>query len=205
MAPKGSAKEHGHYPRPTRIDVDAHSFTVGADYRRYATTMTGFRGGSADTLRDVIASEGTTVLEADDDGGAIGTPSNIAGTVLPLGTYYVRDRRFDPSSPPGTTCPYDFYLRVLSGSPMPEMEPPDEGAPEAPRSNGWTSRVIGPAAAKNDSFAITVNGRDTIGVIVAVDLERGATVWRVIAGTGKFTGAFVITLQPEAADGGAAN
>jgi hypothetical protein len=185
--------------------VDAQSFTAGADYRMYAATMTGFSGGSADTLREVVASEGTTALEADDDGGAIGTPSNIAGTALPIGTYYVRGRRFNTTSPPGTIHPYDFYLRVLSGSPIPERGPNDEGAPQAPRSNGRRSRVIGPAAAKNDSFAITVNGRDTIGVIVAVDLERGAPVWNVIAGTGKFTGAFVITLRPEAADERAAN
>jgi hypothetical protein len=66
-----------------------------------------------------------------------------------------------------------FYLRVLSGSPRPEMEPSDEDAPEAPRSNGWRGRVIGSATAKTGSFAITVNGEDTIGVIVAVDLERG--------------------------------
>jgi len=170
----------------------------------YAATMTGFRGGSADTLRDVVAAEGTTVREADDDGGAIGTPSNIAGTVLPIGTYYVRDRRVNTTSPPGTIRPYDFYLRVLSGSPIPEREPNDEGAPQAPRSNGRRSRVIGPATAK-DIFAITVNGRDTIGVIVAVDLERGAPVWNVIAGTGVFTGTFIITLQPDAEDGGAAN
>jgi hypothetical protein len=143
-----------------------HSFTAGADYRMYAATMTGCSGGSTDTPRDVIASEGTTVLEADDDSGG------IAGAIRP----------------------YDFYLRVLSGSPIPETEPNDEGAPQAPRSNGGMSRVIGPATAKNDSFAITVNGEDTIGVIVAVDLERGAPVWNVIAGTGVFTGSFVITL-----------
>ena len=178
--------------------MHAHSFTAGADYRMYAATMTGFSGGSADTLRDVIASEKTTVLEADDNGGAIGTPPHIAGTVLPIGTYYVRGRRFNTASPPGTIHPYDFYLRVLSGSPIPERQPNDEGAPQAPRSNGWRNRVIGPAAAKQDSFAITVNGRDTIGVIVAVDLERGAPVWNVIAGTGKFAGAFVITLRPDA-------
>jgi hypothetical protein len=77
---------------------------------------------------------------------------------------------------------------------MPEMEPNDGLLPQVPRSNGWRSRVIGPATAKNDSFAITVNGEDTIGVIVAVDLERGAPVWNVIAGTGVFTGSFIITL-----------
>jgi hypothetical protein len=172
--------------------MDAQSFTAGADYRKYAATMTAPGCASADTLRDVIASDGPRVLEADDDGRAIGSPSNIAGTVLPTtGTSYVR---FNTSSVPGTIRPYDFYLRVLSGSPMPEMEPNNGLLPQVPRSNGGMSRVIGPATAKNDSFAITVNGEDTIGVIVAVDLERGAPVWNVIAGTGVFTGSFIITL-----------
>jgi hypothetical protein len=49
--------------------------------------------------------------------------------------------------------------------------------------------VIGPATAKHEGFAITVNGRNTIGVIV-VDLERGASVWNVITATGEFTGSF---------------
>lgn len=43
-------------------------------------------------------------------------------------------------------------------------------------------RVIGPATAKYEVFAITVNG-DTMGV-VAVDLERGVPVRNVITGTG---------------------
>jgi hypothetical protein len=175
--------------------MDAHSFTAGADYRIYAATVTGFSGGSADPLRDIIASDGATGLGADDDGGSIGCPSNIGGTLLAtIGTYYVGVRQFNTTSPPGTIRSYDFYLRVLSGSPIPETEPNDEGAPQAPRSNGRGCRVIGPATAKNDSFAITVNGSDTIGVIVGVDLERGAPVWNVIAGTGMFTGSFIITL-----------
>jgi hypothetical protein len=174
--------------------VDAHSYTVGADYRIYAATMTGFRGGCADTLENVIASEGTTVQEAFDGGGAIGSPSNIAGTVLPAaGTYYVKVRQFNTASLPGAIRPYDFYVRVLSGSPIPETEPNDgcSGSAALQRLGG---RVIGPATAKNDSFAITVNGKDTIGVIVGVDLERGAPVWNVIAGNGVFTGSFFITL-----------
>jgi hypothetical protein len=175
--------------------MNAYSFTAGADYRIYASTMTGFSGGSADTLRDVIASGGTTVLKAEDNGGAIGSPANIAGTLLPAtGTYYVRVRRFNTTSPPRATPPYDFYLRMLSGSPIPETEPNNSGAPQAPRSSGWGSRVIGPATAKNNSFAITINGSDTIGVIVGVDLERGAPVWNLIPGTGVFTGSFIITL-----------
>jgi hypothetical protein len=50
----------------------------------YAATMTGFRGGSAATLRDVIASEGTTVLEADEEDGAIGSASNTGDTIVAI-------------------------------------------------------------------------------------------------------------------------
>jgi hypothetical protein len=173
--------------------VDVSSFTAGADYRIYAATMTGFTGGSADTLKDVIASDGTTVLEADDEDGAIGSASSIAGTVpATAGTYYVR--QFIIASLPGTIRPYDIYMRVRSGSPVPEMEPNDKDVPEVPRSNDWRNRVIEPGTAKDDTFAITVNGGDTIGVIVDADLERGAPEWNVIAGTGVFTGSFIIRL-----------
>jgi hypothetical protein len=48
-----------------------------------------------------------------------------------------------------------------------------QGAPGAPRSNGCECRVIRVATARVGTLAITVNGEDTIGVIVDVDLERG--------------------------------
>jgi hypothetical protein len=48
-----------------------------------------------------------------------------------------------------------------------------QGAPGAPRSNGRECRVIRVATARVGILAITVNGEDTIGVIVDVDLERG--------------------------------
>ena len=60
------------------------------------------------------------------------------------------------------------------------MERTHKVAPAAPRSNGWMSRVIGPATAKFEGFAITVNGRDTIGVIVDVDRECGAPEWMAV-------------------------
>jgi hypothetical protein len=46
--------------------------------------------------------------------------------------------------------------------------------------------VIRPATAKTGNFAITVNGGDTIGNVVAVDLERGASAGEGIAGSGEF-------------------
>ena len=69
---------------------------------------------------------------------------------------------------------YDFLERVLSESPIPELVPPDKGAPQVPRSNGRECRVIRTATARGNTFGITVSGKDTIGVIVCVDLERGA-------------------------------
>ena len=44
--------------------------------------MTGFGGGSADTLREIVASNGTTVLEADDDNGTIGSASHTGDTIV---------------------------------------------------------------------------------------------------------------------------
>lgn len=59
-----------------------------------------------------------------------------------------------------------FYLRVLSGSPGPETETNDEVRPTSAAFRRLRGRVSGSAAAKPDSFAITVDGTNTIGVIV---------------------------------------
>lgn len=150
------------------IDVNTYSFTSGADYRVQAATITGFSDGCAGTMTDIVASDGSTAPEIEDEDGTIG-------------------------SAPGSIRLYDLFLRVDLGSPIPEMEPTNEGAPHAPRSNGLRDCVIGAATAKNDIFAITVNG-DAIGVIVCVDLERGAPEWKVMGGSGMFTGSFIITL-----------
>ena len=64
------------------VDVDVSSFTAGTGDRVYAATIAGFSGGPTDTLRDVIASNGTTVLEADDEDGAIGSVSNTGDTIV---------------------------------------------------------------------------------------------------------------------------
>jgi hypothetical protein len=61
--------------------VDALSFTAGTDDRLYAATMTGFGSGFAETLRDIIASNGTTMLETDNVDGAIGSASNTGDTI----------------------------------------------------------------------------------------------------------------------------
>lgn len=175
--------------------MEAYSFTAGADYGIYAATMTGFSGRSTDTSIEIVASNPAIVLEANDEGGAFGTACNIAGTDLATTeSLYLMAPRCNPASLSGPFCPYYFYLRVLSGSPTPAMNPNDEGVPPTPRSNGWRCRVIMLTTAKDDTFVITVNESDTIGVIVRVDLERGVPEWSLMAGIGEFTGSFIITL-----------
>lgn len=61
--------------------MDALSFTAGTDDRLYAAAMTRFGSGFADTLKDIIASNGTTMLEPDNEHGAIGTASNTGDTI----------------------------------------------------------------------------------------------------------------------------
>lgn len=71
-------------PFSAGVDVDVYSFAAVAGDRVYAAVMTGFSGSSNDTVMDILASDGTTVLETDDEDGAIGvSASSIAGTVLP--------------------------------------------------------------------------------------------------------------------------
>ncbi len=82
--------------------------------------MTQFsNGGSTDTIVDVIASDGTTILETDDDSGSFsGTSSAIGGTIIPAaGTYYVR---VDGFSTTATITPYHLHVRVQSGTPTAE-------------------------------------------------------------------------------------
>ena len=60
---------------------------------------------------------------------------------------------------------------------------PRTDVPQAPRSNGRRCRVIKAATTKEGFFAITVNDVDAIGVIVGVELERGAAERKLFAET----------------------
>lgn len=62
--------------------MDGSSFTAGTGDRVYAASFAGFRGGGTGTLRDVIVSNGTTVLEADDEDGTIGSVSNAGDMIV---------------------------------------------------------------------------------------------------------------------------
>lgn len=84
-------------------DQDYFSFTANAGDKIYAAIMTSFSSsGSTDSILTIFASDGTTVLETDDNDGSLGASSStIAGVTIPSnGTYYARVNHFSATSPP---------------------------------------------------------------------------------------------------------
>lgn len=181
-------------PFSAGVDVDVYSFAATAGDRVYAATMTGFSAGSTDTILDILAPDGTTIIETDEEDGQVSrSASNIAGTVLTTtGTHYVRVLQFTRTSLEGTIRPYDLYVRVLSGSPTAETEPNnnDGTTPPALAPNGWMSGAITPAG-DTDTYLLNANAGDTIVAILDVDPERDAPEWNGRVGIGIFNSFFL--------------
>jgi predicted dehydrogenase len=73
-------------------DVDHYRFTAEAGDRVFAATMTlASASGSNDSRLRLLGSDGTTLIEEDDDDGSLGPlSSTIAGAEIPAaGTYYL--------------------------------------------------------------------------------------------------------------------
>ena len=161
-------------------DIDFYSFTANAGDRIYAATMTSFSAGSStDSQLTLLASDGTTVIEFDDDNGSFaGLSSSIAGATIPTtGTYFLKVNDFTA----GTTTerPYELHLRVQSGAPTPEVESNDTPATANPLpANGWVSGARNPAAAtEQDWYSFTLNAGDTVYLGLDLDPERDGVTW----------------------------
>jgi uncharacterized repeat protein (TIGR01451 family) len=170
-------------------DVDFYSFTAAAGDRVYAATMTsGSAGSSTDSQLTLLASDGTTVIEFDDDNGSFaGLSSSIAGAVIPgAGTYFLRVNDFTA----GTTSerPYELHFRLQSGAPTAEVEPNDTPATaNVLPANGWVSGARNPAAAtEQDWYSFTANAGDTVFLSLDVDPEDDLVVWNGRLGLGLF-------------------
>lgn len=183
-------------PFSAGVDVDVYSFFGTAGARVYAATMTGFSGGSTDTTLEILAPDGTTVIETDEEDGQVSrNTSNVAGTVLTAsGTHYVRVSQFTTTSLEGTVRPYDLYVHVLSGEPTAETEPNnyDGTTPPPLAPNGWMSGAITPAG-DTDSYLLNANAGDTIVAILDVDPERDAPEWNAYLGIGLFNNFLLIS------------
>lgn len=160
-------------------DVDVYAIQANAGDRIYAATMTSFSSsGNADTQLRVLAPDGTTVIEFDEDDGSMAAQSSsIAGATLPAaGTYYLQVNAFSTTT---TIRPYELHYRLQSGTPTPEVEPNDTPATANPLpANGWVSGTRSPAAAtEQDWYSLTLNAGDTVFLSLDADPERDNVQW----------------------------
>ena len=174
-------------------EFDFYSFTANAGDSVYAATQTTFSQSSTDTLLQLIGTDGTTLIEADNDDGSFGgTSSSIAGRTVPTtGTYYLR-----VSQNAGTAFvwEYQLHLRVQSGSPTAEAEPNDSTATATPLPvSQWVSGAVG-AAADLDFYSVALNAGDTVYLGLDLDPERDATTFNGTLAFGLFDG-FVIVVN----------
>jgi len=168
-------------------DVDYWSFTGAAGDKVYAATQTAFTASSSgDGQLRLIGSDGTTVIEFDDDEGTFGSlASTIAGATLPAaGTYYLRINHFTTN----TLRPYYLHFRLQSGAPTPEIEPNDTPATANPLpANGWVSGARNPAVGtEQDWYSFNANAGDTVFLSLDLDPERDSVQWNGRVGIGLF-------------------
>ena len=163
-------------------DVDFYSFNAIAGDRVYAAIMTVFSASnSTDSQLRLIGSDGTTVIEFDEDDGSLGAlSSSIAGAVIPTtGTYYLQVNHFSATAATATLRPYDLYLKVQRGSPTPEVEGNDTpGTANDTPASGWISGSRDPAVAtEQDWFSISLTAGETVFLSLDLDPERDGTTW----------------------------
>ncbi|HQW80956.1 MAG TPA: proprotein convertase P-domain-containing protein [Pseudomonadota bacterium] len=166
-------------------DVDFWSFSGTAGDRIYAATMTSrSSNGSVDSTLDLIASDGSTVIETDLNDGTFGsTSSSIAGATLPAtGNYYLRVTH---ASATNQLRPYDLYFQLRSGAPAAETEPNDTFPGEALPAGGWVSGSTS-ATTDADLYSLNLNAGDTVFISVDLDPERDTVEWNAQTGLGAF-------------------
>ena len=175
-------------------DVDIYSFTTTvANSKLYAATVTFTSGagntgvgGAGDTILEVLAPDGTTVIELDDEDGSAGggNSSSLGGTTLPaIGTYYLRVTNFSTTSPIAT---YELYFAVRDPATLTaETEPNNNGTPQVLPASQYVSGTIDPVA-DSDTFTFTAAAGDTVYLALDLDPERNTTTYNGRIGMGLF-------------------
>jgi subtilisin-like proprotein convertase family protein len=172
-------------------DVDVFLFTANAGDRVYTATQTSFSAtGSSDSFLEIIRSNGTTILESDDNDGSFGTnASGIAGAIIPTtGTYYIRIRHISNNV---TLLPYFLYFRLQTGTPLAEVEPNNSTSTANPiPDSGWVSGNLS-SGQEADYYSIALNAGETIFVSLDFDPERDNTTWNGQIAFGEFTNFYI--------------
>jgi hypothetical protein len=167
-------------------DIDFYTFTAPAGSRIWIETDTGgvqnAGATSRDTVMDLLAADGTTVIENDDDDGTgnggdgtieTGLASIIAGQTLTTGgTYFIRVQAFSVT---GIVNPYRLFVSLTNVAATPEVEANNTAATaNVANSPAFRSASIG-VAADEDYYSVSANAGDTIFFPVDADPERDGT------------------------------
>lgn len=176
-------------------DYDYFSFTANAGDRVFAAVQTQWSTVSGDSRLDIMASDGTTSLEFDDDDGTFASfSSSIAGTRIPAtGTYYVRVYGYSATT---VITPYHLHFRVQSGSPTAEVEPNNTAATATPlAASQWMSGTITGLTPELDYFSFTLNAGDSVYLSLDMDPGRLASnaAWNGRLGFGPLNGFILVT------------
>jgi subtilisin-like proprotein convertase family protein len=183
-------------------DEDFYRFTAGAGDRIFAATQTASSSATddvfppdfvreipPDSVLDIIDTNGTSVLETDNDNGFMaGHSSSIAGFRVPAqGTYYVRVRK----NGGGELRPYDLHFRRREGSPAAEVEPNDDIALAKPLpASGWVSGSIA-ASDDVDVYSLGIGSGSIVFASLDLDPERDGVEWDGVLELGTFEGSFL--------------
>jgi subtilisin-like proprotein convertase family protein len=167
-------------------DTDFYAITIAnPNTKVYAAVQTSFSASGTDSTLDLIASDGSTVLENDlNDGTFGGSSSSISGAnILIPGTYYLRVTNVATATPISN---YDLYFALKDATPTAETEPNNNGGTPNPiPASGLMSGSINPAA-DNDTFSIALNAGDTAFISLNIDPERDTVQWNGRTGMGLF-------------------
>jgi hypothetical protein len=164
-------------------DIDFYTFTAPAGSRVWVETDTGgvqnAGATSRDTVMDLLAADGTTVIENDDDDGTgnggdgtieTGLASMIAGRTLTAGgTYFIRVQAFSAT---GIVNPYRLFVSLTNVAATPEVEANNTAATanvaNSPALRSGSIGVLGDA----DYYSVSANAGDTIFFQADADTDR---------------------------------
>ena len=175
----------GYTPATAGTDTDFYSFTTTIPNSKLYAAIQNQQSQNTDSVLAVIASDGTTVLETDDQDGSLGAnSSSLAGTVLATpGTYYLRVTNFSATA---LMPQYDLYFAVRDPATLvAETEPNDNPTPQTLPASGYVSGNVN-TTTENDTFAFTANAGDTVFVSFDLDPERNTTTFNARVGLGLF-------------------
>jgi uncharacterized repeat protein (TIGR01451 family) len=175
-------------PPAATTDIDFFSFNANAGDRIYAAVQTLFdASASGDTVLELIAPDGTTVIETDpNDGTFNASSSSIAGTPIAAnGTHFLRLRH---NVATGSVRPYSLHFRRQTSAPVAEVEPNNStvAATPMPASGYVSGTVTAVSPGETDFYSINLNAGDTVFLSLDMNPERDAAVWNGRLGLGQF-------------------